>query len=224
MKEYREMFKNKGIYPHLLLPEIIGISLSFLYIFSKNDIFEFYIAQIIIVAGIILSFLITILLNKKPYIQTTLSTIVVILFILLGLYIIKISYLFDKNVILVYFVAILLGDFTASKIGPKCKKYLLSPEISPNKTILGAITNVIVSILVSLFLTKELTIIQCVMFGIIISIFSQIGDLSISLIKRDLCLKHSGNLFNAYGGIFDRIDAFIFSAPIAYYFLLFSTH
>jgi phosphatidate cytidylyltransferase len=52
-----------------------------------------------------------------------------------------------------------------------------------------------------------------------ISIFAQIGDLTISSLKRDLGVKHSGSLFLEYGGVLDRMDAFIFSAPALYYIL-----
>ena len=122
--------------------------------------------------------------------------------------------------ILTYFCAVLLGDFVASKIGPKFTKKL-APEISPNKTIGGAIANLITSCIVCLSLSVLMNypILYSLILSAIISIFAQLGDLTISSIKRDLGIKHSGTMFLEYGGILDRMDAFIFSAPAAYYCL-----
>jgi phosphatidate cytidylyltransferase len=108
----------------------------------------------------------------------------------------------------------------ASKIGPRFNKKLAS-EISPNKTIGGAIINWITTCIVCLSLKYFINyaILDCLILGTIISTFAQIGDLTISSFKRDLGIKHSGTMFLEYGGILDRMDAFIFSAPAAYYVL-----
>jgi len=117
----------------------------------------------------------------------------------------------------------MLGDYSASIIGPKIKGKLLASEISPKKTVAGAISNLLFSCITCLLMTKffNFSIAHAMLLGITISISSQIGDLSISIIKRDLDLKDSSNLFLNYGGILDRVDAFVFSAPMAYYCLLF---
>lgn len=223
MIEYRNMFKQKEIYIHKFLPEIIGICISYFFIFFENISMHVFITPIIL-CGVILTFSITILKNKKPYLLTSVSTITSFLLIFCGLYIIKLTYFFrDINawhMILTYFCAVLLGDFVASKIGPKFTKKL-APEISPNKTIGGAIANLITSCIVCLSLSVLINypILYSLILGAIISIFAQIGDLTISSFKRDLDIKHSGTMFLEYGGILDRMDAFIFSAPAAYYCL-----
>lgn len=223
--EYRCMFKTQKISPHFLLPEISGSIFSYLFIFNNGAIEQntFVIPSIIL--SLTASYIVTIITNKKPYFETSMSTIALILFIFCGLYIIKLPVFFDENsslkLILVYFLAVLSGDYFASVIGPKNKKHFLSPDISPNKTVLGAIVNLLCSCSVCLILQDKIPIIECILIGITISVFSQLGDLTISTFKRNLNLKHSGNLFCDYGGIFDRIDAFIFSAPALYYLLSF---
>ena len=223
IKEYREMFKQKEINVHKFVPEIFGILFALIFCFPLNQYAHEMVTPLFI-AGIITSFLVTIIRNKKPYFITSLATIMSFLMVFCGLYVIKITYQFviDKcwYIILAYFFAILLGDFIASKVGPKFTKKL-APEISPNKTIGGAIANLITSCLVCSLLVffVNFSIFECLFFGFVISIFAQIGDLSISSIKRDLGIKHSGNMFLEYGGILDRMDAFIFSAPAAYYCL-----
>lgn len=223
MNEYRNMFKQKEIYIHKFLPEIISFGIAYFFIFFDNISLHIFITPIIL-CGVILTFSTTILKNKKPYLLTSFSTIASFLLIFCGLYIIKLTYFFrDINawyMILSYFCAVLFGDFIASKIGPKFTKKL-APEISPNKTIGGAIANLITAIVIclSLKLFINYSVLNCLILGTIISIFAQIGDLTISSFKRDLGIKHSGTLFLEYGGILDRMDAFIFSAPAAYYCL-----
>ncbi len=220
LQEYRNMFKTNDISIHKFIPELIGIILAYIFIYNKH----IYVTPVIVV-GIFLSFFITIVKNKKPYIKTTFGTIMGFLFTFSALYIVKLFYFFPENkfnFILVYFSAVLLGDFSASKIGPLFKNKLLAPEISPNKTIAGSISNIFFSCLTCLLLIKlfNFNFFDSFFLGCTISVFSQIGDLSVSLIKRDLGIKHSGSLFLNYGGILDRVDAFIFSAPATYYCLI----
>ncbi len=225
LHEYRNMFKEKSIFPHKFIPEIAGIFCSYIFIF-KPDISEHHIITPIIVAGVVFSFILTIIKNSKPYILTSLSTLGAIILTFCGLYVIKLTYYFSHlssfYIISVYFLAVLSGDYAASILGKRCKnkKYMV-PEISPDKTLQGATANLITSCISCLLLIKLLGFspLKCIALGGVISIFSQFGDLAISTIKRELGLKHSGSLFCGYGGMLDRMDAFIFSAPAAYYFL-----
>ncbi len=223
MIEYRKMFKQKNIYIHQVLPELTGVLLAFGFIFTENTTSNSMFESVILF-GIIFSFILTIIRNKKPYILTSLASIAAFLLIFCGLYMIKLADYFVRQnaryLISVYFIAVLSGDFIASKTGPNFQKKL-APEISPNKTIAGAIANLITSCIVCLSFKYflDFSFFKCIELGVIISIFSQFGDLTISTFKRDLGLKHSGSLFLQYGGILDRMDAFIFSAPAAYYAL-----
>ena len=224
LREYRKMFEQKEIHIHKFLPEIISIVLAVNFCTLKNIEYHLIVTPLLII-GTILSFIITILRNKKPYMLTSMATAMSFTFVLCGLSIIKLTYRYGNEkswyIILIYFLSVLLGDFIASKIGPKFTKKL-APEISPNKTIGGAIANLITACIVcaTLNFLTDYSIIQCITLGTTISIFAQFGDLTISMLKRDIGIKHSGTLFYEYGGILDRMDAFIFSAPAAYYCLM----
>lgn len=54
--------------------------------------------------------------------------------------------------------------------------------------------------------------------GILCTVFAQIGDLCESLIKRDAGVKDSGNTLPGHGGFLDRVDSFVLTIPVMYYF------
>ncbi len=228
MYEYRNMFKSQKIYIHRFLPELTGIYFATVFILNHNSFTQIYVLPVLIIS-FILSFVLTVIQNKKPYIITSFATFMSIFFIICGLYIIKLTYYFNNKssalVILLYFITVLAGDYTASIVGQKFGKIPLAKDISPNKTIEGSLANFAVTEILCLLFTLfiNIKVYQAIILGGAISCFSQLGDLTISTIKRDLGLKHSSGLFYGYGGILDRLDAFIFSAPVAYYLLILFT-
>jgi phosphatidate cytidylyltransferase len=115
----------------------------------------------------------------------------------------------------------ILGYLLGSSIG---KRQLNS--VSPKKTVEGSVAGLVGGILisllvVSLFLSDHFSWYHAILFGIIVGVAAQAGDLAESLIKRLCGVKDSGNLIPGSGGALDFIDCFLFAAPVAYYFLLF---
>jgi phosphatidate cytidylyltransferase len=97
-------------------------------------------------------------------------------------------------------------------------------KISPNKTISGTIGSFILSIVpliwVSNFNYLELEFnLTNVLFCLLISLISQLGDLFISLLKRKAKIKDTGNLLPGHGGVLDRVDGIIFAVPFSYFLL-----
>lgn len=100
----------------------------------------------------------------------------------------------------------------------------LFPSLSPKKTIEGAIGGLLVTVLVvgwgmSYFL--EFGLVKAALVGAAISIFAQSGDLFESILKRILDLKDLGDSLPGHGGMLDRIDSLLFTAPAVYYVSLF---
>ena len=99
-------------------------------------------------------------------------------------------------------------------------------KISPNKTIAGTIGSFILSIIPLIialnfnFLDLEFNLTN-IIFCLLISLISQIGDLFISLIKRKAEIKDTGNLLPGHGGILDRMDGIIFAVPFSYILIKF---
>ena len=113
-----------------------------------------------------------------------------------------------------------IGGYVFGKIigGKKLSK------ISPNKTIAGTVGSFILSI-IPLIIVLNFNYLDLVfnltniIFCLLISLISQIGDLFISLIKRKAKVKDTGNLLPGHGGILDRVDGIIFAVPFAYFLL-----
>jgi phosphatidate cytidylyltransferase len=118
-------------------------------------------------------------------------------------------------------IAIWAGDTTAYFIGKKFGKRKLSPYISPKKTIEGAVSGLAVSVASAAIFSMMIgmSMVHGIILGVIIGIVGQVGDLAESLIKRDAGVKDSSNLVPGHGGMLDRMDSFILTAPIMYYYI-----
>ncbi|MEE8573596.1 MAG: phosphatidate cytidylyltransferase [Gemmatimonadota bacterium] len=100
--------------------------------------------------------------------------------------------------------------------GPK-----LAPVLSPNKTWAGAISGSVGAVILAplygtLVLARvgiEIELWQLAVFGLVISVVGQIGDLSESLFKREVGMKDSGRFFPGHGGVLDRFDSLYWVLP-----------
>ena len=113
--------------------------------------------------------------------------------------------------------------FIGKKFGKRKLSELSSAAgaASPNKTIEGAVGGIIASIICSAIGAKAMrwkVWWAGPSYGLLLSFFGLIGDLSVSLIKREAKLKDSGDLLPGHGGILDRIDSYMITAPIAFVF------
>ena len=123
-------------------------------------------------------------------------------------------------------VTVWVMDSGAYFVGRAIGSHKLWPRISPKKTwegfFGGVITGAIAAALMAQYLLPGVTWWQSVLLGALISVVGPLGDLSESLFKRQAGAKDSSHLIPGHGGFFDRIDSFIFVAPVVYLFIQFS--
>ena len=123
------------------------------------------------------------------------------------------------------------NDIMQAVVGRRFGSHKVAPMVSPNKSIEGLIGGVISSIAVSAALAPLLTnwieiwgvavgTTIAVLAGVVISIMGFLGDINMSAIKRDVKVKDGSSIFPGMGGVIDRIDSLIFTAPAFYYFTL----
>lgn len=131
---------------------------------------------------------------------------------------------YNPFIIIGFFVMVWVNDIFAYLTGMLLGKHKLAEKISPKKTwegfFGGLVFTVIIAIIYSM-LFDTLTTIDWVVIAIIAVVFGIFGDLFESLIKRQAGVKDSGNILPGHGGILDRFDAMLFSAPVVFIYLSF---
>ena len=116
-----------------------------------------------------------------------------------------------------------IADSGAYVFGKTLGRHKLSPKLSPNKTVEGYLGGVVagtsLTLLIAYFLDLPLS--TALILGLLVSVVSPAGDLGISLLKRSVGVKDSGNLLPGHGGALDRIDSLVWSVALAYYLVLY---
>lgn len=119
------------------------------------------------------------------------------------------------------FIAAFGTDVAAYFTGYVFGKHKLAPTISPKKTIEGSVGGILGSAVISgvfawFFMPALLN--HCILIGLLGSVFAQIGDLTASVFKRKVGIKDYGDLIPGHGGVLDRFDSILFTAPFVYYY------
>ncbi len=127
-----------------------------------------------------------------------------------------------------YFITVFalpwMADAGGFFIGATMGKHKLCPNISPKKTVEGAVGGVIFCIVTALIVgvvfqylimpDYKINFLALAILGLLDAPISILGDLSFSLIKRSLNIKDYGSIFPGHGGMLDRFDSIIFTAPV----------
>lgn len=116
-----------------------------------------------------------------------------------------------------------LSDTGAYFTGRALGRHKMAPYISPKKSWEGALGGLLASTLTGLLLVPliglPISLASGALLGAVGSIAGQIGDLAESLIKRQVDIKDSGHIIPGHGGILDRVDSLLFTAPVLYYMI-----
>ncbi len=226
MREYTALLKRKGFH----LPPAAGyagtiIFLLALYLGTLLEVDLVLPALIFIVAGLAILFLIY-------YDKTTIQESALILWGIIylgafGGYMILLRQLPQG---LTYTFLLLFGvwanDTFAYFIGLKWGRRRLAPAISPKKSVEGACAGIAGNIILALLAAYlfpvwiGLSAWKASLLGLGIAVFAQLGDLLESAVKRNFEAKDTGQLIPGHGGVLDRFDSLLFTAPMVYCFFI----
>ncbi len=130
-----------------------------------------------------------------------------------------------KEWVLFLIATVWAGDISAYLGGTAFGRHKLYPKISPNKTFEGLggamAGSVIMALAFSVLVLPGLGRGVSIFLGIALAVFGQIGDFIESMLKRSAQVKDSGSLIPGHGGMLDRLDSLLFTAPFLHYSLLY---
>ena len=220
MLEFYKLLKDTKIKIQVGLGITIGI---YLYVITIPNCFEIIKNfGFLLLIPLIISVFITELFRKtETPILNIAATLVMPLYVVLPfIFLINFD---DYRLLMGFFIIIWSSDTGAYLVGVKFGKRRLFERISPKKSWEGTIGGFIASLLVAFVLSKffnNLSLINWLVVGGIISITGVFGDLTESMIKRSVNKKDSGNILPGHGGILDRFDSVTFAAPMVYCYLM----
>lgn len=226
-REYTEILKHKGFLPSF---KIIVISALLFGLAVYNKMFE--IVPFIVMITVFASLMWVLFRGKQPYIANVATTIFGAMYcgwFPLHLLMLRqvgetsstgIPYPIGAGFCVIVLFAVAVTDIFCYFVGCKFGKHKLSPVISPNKTIEGSIGGSVMCLLFSFIIGIPLGLpwYHVLTIGILIAIFAQIGDLCESMIKRDAGVKDSSNILPGHGGIMDRVDSYLLTFVVIYYY------
>jgi phosphatidate cytidylyltransferase len=128
---------------------------------------------------------------------------------------------------LYWLIIALLGTWSSDTgayfLGSATGKHKLAPRVSPNKSWEGVIGGIIAGVVVVGVLglvLLDLSLWLGAALGVLLTAVGTVGDLSESVIKRQVGVKDSSHLIPGHGGMLDRIDSLLFVVPLVYYFAI----
>jgi phosphatidate cytidylyltransferase len=220
-----ELYRVVGV--HKSFPGILGylaVAVFYLQIHLKVDHYE------LMTFIIFLMFLMFAYVFGFPMFKTEQIAVTFLGLFYVGImlsYIYQVRMLEDGQIIVwLIFIGAWGSDTCAYCVGMLFGKHKVAPKLSPKKSVEGCIGGIIgaalIGFLFALIFRSRIHLIQnpLLVFAIIgaaSSVISQIGDLAASAIKRNHEIKDYGNVIPGHGGILDRFDSIIFTAPIVYY-------
>jgi phosphatidate cytidylyltransferase len=117
-----------------------------------------------------------------------------------------------------------INDFSQYLVGKKFGKLKIIPKVSPNKTWEGFLGGLVITTLLMVVLAPVLTPLnwyEAIAAGLLVSASGFVGDVTMSALKRDIGVKDSGTLLPGHGGILDRLDSLIFTAPLFFHYTVY---
>lgn len=227
-REYTEILKHKGFLPSF---KILVISSLLFGCVVYNKLFD--LVPFVLIITVFSSMMWVLFRGKQPYIANIATTIFGSIYcgwlpfhLLMLRHVgetssdLAIPYPIGAGFCALMLFSVAVTDIFCYFVGCKFGKHKLSPVISPNKTIEGSIGGSVMCLLFALIIGLPLGLpwYHAIILGILIAVFAQIGDLCESMIKRDAGVKDSSNILPGHGGIMDRVDSYLLTFVVVYFY------
>jgi phosphatidate cytidylyltransferase len=229
--EFYAMMRAKGLRPYRTIGIISGLVLSW-YVYFRNGVY----ANLFLTVGLLA--IMTLELTRRDakdsiyHVATTMFGVFYVAFLASHLILLRelpervgLDYAMGRSFVFLAFLVTWAGDTGAYVVGSTFGKHQLLPRVSAKKTVEGALGGMLFAVagaIVACYtFAGYLDLSQAVVLGGAAGMIGQVGDLFESLIKRDADVKDTSDLIPGHGGVLDRFDGLLFTAPLLYYYLNF---
>jgi phosphatidate cytidylyltransferase len=224
---YREYARATGLFREKEVSLVVVLGILAVAFASLDHWYRLFVALVPLTVGIIA---IAAILRDEPkgYVQRV--ALGVLGFVLFGSCLGHLGYLANdrqyRPLLILIFLAVELNDVFAFIVGKSFGRRKLAPKTSPKKTAAGAVgALVLTTLLVAgvgrvIFRGTALAHpLHLVIFGMLVSVLGQFGDLMLSSIKRDVGIKDMAATIPGHGGLLDRFDSIILVAPAVFHYV-----
>jgi phosphatidate cytidylyltransferase len=232
MWEFYRMMESKGVRPYKVIGIASGLALSW-YVFFRNGVYANLFLTLALLA------IMTLELTRKGdsrailHISTTMLGVIYVSFLASHMVMLRelpistgLEYPMGASFVYLAFVVTWSCDTGAYFVGTLAGKHPLLPRVSKKKTWEGAAGGMMFAVAGALVakytFAGYLATWHAVVLGVTAGVIGQVGDLVESMIKRDADIKDTSETIPGHGGVLDRFDSLLFTAPLIYYFLKFA--
>ncbi len=226
--EFYTIGKKSEIFPQMVLGIFSGILLLSASVLNVFFSFSGYIYLSIVPPVLMIYFFETFRNKNIAHLNISYTIFGIVYVIIPFVFFINIASFFDSDkliseIFLGFFALVWINDTTAYLVGTRFGKNKISESISPKKTWEGFLGAILITSGFSLLLFHFYSIVldrhDWIILAAIVCIFGTLGDFTESYLKRKLDIKDTGTILPGHGGMLDRFDGVLFSAPTTYIFL-----
>jgi len=231
MREFYAMLEQKGVRPYLVIGILSGLALSW-YLYFQNGLYSNLLLTLVLLA--VMGLELTRRDNRGAVfnIATTFLGVIYVAFLAGHMVLLRelplvagLPYGLGSSFVFLAFITTWASDTGAYFVGTLIGRTPLIPRVSAKKTWEGAIGGALFAVggalLARQLLAGYLELWHAVVIGVLASVVGLLGDLVESMIKRDAEIKDASESIPGHGGVLDRFDSLLFTAPLIYYFLKF---
>jgi len=224
---YREFARATGMFRHAAISAVVVLGILVITFAVADHWYGLFVAMTPLIIAVIAAIA---LCSDQPkgYIQRV--ALGILAFLLFGVCFGHLGYFANdtnfRPMLLWLILCVELNDVFAYCVGKTLGRAKLAPNTSPNKTMAGAVGALILTTTLAAALGTVVfaasamnSPIKLIALGLILSITGQLGDLTLSSIKRDLGIKDWAATFPGHGGFLDRFNSLLFAAPAVFHFV-----